>query len=946
MILSSSFFAITYAEMSITAIKGLDAIPQKNHKHLSLVHGAVWWNNKLIENLYKNGNKKHATIQLLRNLFYLQKDLVTFDITTLNRNPARYFKESTIGIILAILEPYIQVASLTEEIKNELSVKLKKAIKNDINFKKHYQQARSTKEEIIKQAIATSQDFKNLLRLKKISQNIKNLREKQKKATKTEFPEISKIVTIKLKKQKRLVELYGSVNQLEKKFEIRDIFEQIHKEDLSKKSLNELVSFIIDAFEENLSSKNLYPPFTIQQIFLAFLWKIMESKDDLLLFIKSFEKYYETKDLIFSENAFNEYLNLPLYSKSDFELFKKEFISTISLKDLLEDYEKIVFFLFASNIWDSLLPPIIDSVAHSNYKGVVFPNCVETAIRNLINIIFFDRNSFIFNVTLDEELSNLGVIFDNKLTEFYLKNSDPLKAQLLKIYNAWNDVVSERSGVGYQYPKDRPFCNIKASFANFMKVVNHCMFGNSLSFDNLPNLKKIDILCRCAKQLNLTAEIKQSSDGEILNGFAIIVFKHNNNPLFELNFETKHCYLNVLQKNVRNYPINFSTLIEDFKIGQINYQNNLNNIKIINTLSFNTEETQIWFLTLSKDPSLVAKIQEISKIIIELLSFEESYLFIQKIILNKRKELYGVIGDIIQKNLTGVSSRVWSLILENHIKELYYLIQNNFSKLSKESKQLVLNNIINYKVSELYNFVHKEYGNYSENLLKTILKSTNNDLFELLEKSYSTKNKQQLFGFFKLIIKSGAQNFYPMIKKDIVLLDEEQQMELIKKIVKKQRSDLYPSILALKELPNSFQEQLKKVIAMQEQRLLFFKKQKKLKKTFRKLLNAPGAPLQEKLVNKLKVLNNLSHELQNNLPRSDIFFVSTEVQLLKQLKKLWINLLKKMNHIYENVLEDEEKNKLLKPDFKKYIQAMLKDLKKDKAKEVENINELLASLKS
>ncbi len=933
------------SELSITDIHGLDAIVHENYKHLSLVQGALWWDNHVIENLYKNGNKQHATIQLLRNLFYLQRDLVTFDITTLNRNPARYFKESTIGIILAILEPYTKDSSLTEEIKKELFMKLKTSIKSDIHFKDLYYAAKITKEEIVKSAINSSEDFAHLIRLKKINNNIITLKEQQKDAPKNIFMSIAAKLTKKYKKQKKLTKQYGSLIQLEKKPDIKKIHEQLYKEDLSKKNLHDLIHHIINAFDENLSKKNQYPPFTIQQIFLSFLWKIMESKDPLILFIKNFKDHYQIDTEVFDEKALQTYLTLLPYTRNDFEYLKTSFSPDITIKNVLQDYEKTVFFLFASTIWDNLLPPLIDSVAESKYKNIKFPDCVETAIRNLINSIMFNPNLFNFKLTLNEDLIKKGVVFDKKFNNFYLQHSDPLKAQFLKVHNAWNKVVSERSGVIYNKPEEKPICEMTTSADNVMNVISYCMFGNASTFENLSLEEKFDTLCSCAQQLNLTWEPSASLDTKNLNN-VIITFKHNHNPIFSLAFEPAHCYLTSLLKIIKQYQINFSSLISNFEPNPSHYQDFINNNKITNILLFNIEEAQIWLITLSQDPLFTSKIHPLLKAITPFLGIEDTLLFAKKIILNKRKKLYAIIEEFIQKNIASNSPALFKLILENHVQELYDVAQNSFSKLSKENQQLVLQDSINFKVSEFYPLVQKEFPNFSQILSKYILKNANNDLFFVLEKSYNPKNKKKVFSFFKLIIKFDSKIFYPLIQKDILLLNQEEQLQLIKKIMQKRRAELYPLVEQLEpELPHAMQKKLKKVFSAQKQVTQLSEVQKKLKKTFRTLLKKPTESTNKEFVDEIMLFKNMSEDFRKKLPRSNKDFATAEITLLKNIKKLWDTLIKKVTHIYETVLEDDEKNTQLTAKVKATIKTLLKQLKDNKKQEVGFIKSKIASLK-
>lgn len=93
-----------YAEISFTAIKDLHSIIEEKFVHLSPLIGFNWWKTKTIEHIYRFGPKKRPVTQLLHELFHLQADMVTFDVTVLARNPAKYFNAKIVGTIIGFLE--------------------------------------------------------------------------------------------------------------------------------------------------------------------------------------------------------------------------------------------------------------------------------------------------------------------------------------------------------------------------------------------------------------------------------------------------------------------------------------------------------------------------------------------------------------------------------------------------------------------------------------------------------------------------------------------------------------------------------------------------------------------------------------------------------------------------------------------------------------------------
>lgn len=106
------FYLSIFTEIKISDTKDLFTIIKEEYKYLSPFQGMIWWKNNLIENMYRLGNDNHATIKLIKNLFYLQKD-GTFDCTrpTANTdqknkpgNAAAYFTIEVITEFLLLLE--------------------------------------------------------------------------------------------------------------------------------------------------------------------------------------------------------------------------------------------------------------------------------------------------------------------------------------------------------------------------------------------------------------------------------------------------------------------------------------------------------------------------------------------------------------------------------------------------------------------------------------------------------------------------------------------------------------------------------------------------------------------------------------------------------------------------------------------------------------------------
>ena len=93
---------ILNADVPFTWMYGICAIPKPLHIPPSFnpINGMVWAEQKIVDAMYRNGNK------LVRELFYMQADNVSFRPTVLPSKPAAYWTPEDIGKINAAITVY------------------------------------------------------------------------------------------------------------------------------------------------------------------------------------------------------------------------------------------------------------------------------------------------------------------------------------------------------------------------------------------------------------------------------------------------------------------------------------------------------------------------------------------------------------------------------------------------------------------------------------------------------------------------------------------------------------------------------------------------------------------------------------------------------------------------------------------------------------------------
>ena len=795
-----------HAEMPFTHLKNSNAIVTK--PHLSLINGFIWWKNHMIKNLYTYGNKEDATIQLLHDLFYLQRDQITFDITTLNRNPARYFSTSTIGIIISILELFTEKNSLDTQDKEELYKALYQALKKNLKFKKLITQAQNKKSAILLETSISSAPVKNYLALQQLNKEIVDQKKllNENKKNKQKYAEINAGLAKLIEQQIKLTKEVGSFNQLKKNPEIRKFQEKLYQEDLTKENLKKFVHHLIDAFDETLPENHIYLPFTVQQILLAFLWKKSESKEDINEFAQ--DALLLNPSLI-NEDALKEYMAMQPYSEEDFIEFQKK-LPTLEAISLLEEYEQLVLYLYANKVWQSILPPMIMSIGNTEYLKYTFSDCVETALRNFLNCIFYNNKTKHFNITSlvsqatihDENFvmkDSIPLIPNPDVIEFYTKNTDPNEAQLITTHNAWASIVSAIFGIVYRTPQEKPICEIDPSIRNVFRIINHLLFGNNPNFDELTIPERLTFLCKVLS--NKTLELSWSSEQDLndlsIDNNATIIFSIN---AIKLNwiFQPDHSFIKSLEETTNTISLN--SILPLLKKNN-DYLDSEINTTILNLLSFIINNIKIkkqlnsyilypayilqFYLfnnSQNKDEWLITIYNAIQN------TYEPKTLPIIK----------NMLSAITPEDNSNTIPKILNTIITKRLTPLNYFVDENIKKVSLIGKRSLLENIILYENKDFYSLVLKEINNLPAldqyKFLNTIIKDTTPESIALLQKSFNTLSDQNKKYLLSKIINEEIKEFASLTFQEFPNLAEKQKENIMLKIIKNKVTTLYPMI--------------------------------------------------------------------------------------------------------------------------------------------------------
>ena len=164
----------------IGQIKGFVDVLNPKYEYLSPIHGAMLWETSYVENLYRFAPTS-STKKLIKELFFLQFDGVTFDATSHPLLPAYSFDSKIIGKLVGT---FVEYQNKLEKLKEFESTE---------DYQKIIQQKKQWGEEI-----------------RKLSTTIKKL-QKSKKEDEKELPEVieQKKATIS-----KIREIENQINQI------------------------------------------------------------------------------------------------------------------------------------------------------------------------------------------------------------------------------------------------------------------------------------------------------------------------------------------------------------------------------------------------------------------------------------------------------------------------------------------------------------------------------------------------------------------------------------------------------------------------------------------------------------------------------------------------------------------------------------------------------------
>ncbi|NRA46786.1 MAG: hypothetical protein HRU09_17705 [Oligoflexales bacterium] len=240
------------------------------------------------------------------------------------------------------------------------------------------------------------------------------------------------------------------------------------------KKFGESIDHFFTLLSDNKESHLISP----SHLLLAFLWKKINSRAELVAFYRQLGEKYVKMELLDRETS--PYIESDYQSLAD--LFKTQDAVSGELIEKASktlNKEKLVYLLSAHDMYENKVPPNISYASADAPENVdSYPDCVETSLRYFLGSFIFESGKF------DAKILKKGAHVSPRLVEYFERYSSINRFKSSQAHNDWSQVVSNL------WPDANLYKNIKQSKdgediyyeiiskpANNIRVAYHLLFG-------------------------------------------------------------------------------------------------------------------------------------------------------------------------------------------------------------------------------------------------------------------------------------------------------------------------------------------------------------------------------------------------------------------------------------------------------------------------------------
>lgn len=321
--------------------------------------------------------------------------------------------------------------------------------------------------------------------------------------------------------------------------------------------IKELAKSMVISLLEQKSTKEKpakYIPYTPHAVLLTFMWAKAPTKKDVIEnYLKTVHK--ELKALIIPEgvklDTFFEELLSSKFNESQLDDFWNLLING---KESINPntYEVATAVASLREFKSQVYPPIFEW-RRVTYDSFFFPDCGETSARLFLNILTYDQEKQIFDITKLTRNNYLKI--PKTVIEFYTKYpnvSDANKVsqesgvtkEIKDPFQDWGILIQNLPGITYA---NAGVCELEAGLGNMLKVLNYLLLGNDKEFLKKTKEEQLDYLAKVlsSETFKISWKVK-NNENEVVNNkdvdltLIFTVIAGNNIYDFEWAFNKGH----------------------------------------------------------------------------------------------------------------------------------------------------------------------------------------------------------------------------------------------------------------------------------------------------------------------------------------------------------------------------------------------------------------------
>ncbi|KAL7561285.1 hypothetical protein ACA910_022554 [Epithemia clementina (nom. ined.)] len=568
----------------VEEIEGLHALFKPEFRHYSPLQGMIFSYNNFVNNMYRYGDKEQEpAVALIKELFHvlpggeiqpthagrnagahLTPALIGDIFEELEIAKAETFSERTADIFQQLLSERLADLISRHDDYRENTEKLQEDVRNAETALKEVQEKEDAAADVRQQIKEVEGDVikANRHQIKRLKKDLKNADEDKKKEIEAEIH----LRNVQIEQAEvKLAELRKNVvTSLDFKVSRKTLKRAQDAVDLERENRISLANIIAKSFctyevhfDEAVPS-NL-PKYSTTAVLQSYIWRKYDSictfkgylgaMDRIgalnvslavvmeLVNSKCTDSSQSSNDSNSSESDTNNKKHGPISSltrESDNSSRRRRRILQAWSPTRIEKAARIT----TGNPGNNDRPAVIvfSYVTWATYSQ--FPDCGETALRNLFNQLLYNPDTGKFDGELLQELKEKYYPnMSGSLIEFYNKNGKPQDCTNTAVAVEWIDVVSNLNslrGWSKDYPtqikyrREKDEQNIASPLRNALKVVN--------ALFNVVDIEGAELVRQIAEQINelRDLDLKVDLSGVKNDGFGILALTADNKVRYEL----------------------------------------------------------------------------------------------------------------------------------------------------------------------------------------------------------------------------------------------------------------------------------------------------------------------------------------------------------------------------------------------------------------------------